>query len=71
MEGGKKMNRQIMEELVEIVGSDYLLTDGQQVSSYLYDQVEVPLRPKASRHSIVVKPASTEEVSAIVSLASR
>ncbi len=65
------MNRQIMEELVEIVGRDYLLTDGQQVSAYLYDQVEIPLRPKASRHSIVVKPASTEEVSAIVSLASR
>ena len=65
------MNRQIIEKLTGIVGRDYLLTDRQQVSAYLYDQVEIPLRPKASEGCVVVKPASTEEVSAIVSLASQ
>lgn len=65
------MKGSVLEALEKIVGGDYLITEPRQVESYLYDQVEVPLRPKAAAGSVVVKPASTEEVAAIVCLASR
>lgn len=64
------MKQDIMNKLTALVGEDYMLAASQQVEAYLYDQVEIPLRPKAAKNSVVVKPASTGEVSRIMALAS-
>ncbi|MDD5927161.1 MAG: FAD-linked oxidase C-terminal domain-containing protein [Firmicutes bacterium] len=60
------MTEKDYKNLSQIVGKDYLITDEEQVPSYLFDQVEIAYRPEADYNSIVVKPSSTEEVSQIM-----
>jgi len=54
------------DKLTQIVGADYVITD---IEAYLYDEIELSLRPIANKNSIVVKPANTAEVSAILKFA--
>lgn len=54
------------EKLEEIVGAKYVLTDPEETAAYLYDEVEKAFRPSAAKSSVVVKPARTEEVSAVM-----
>lgn len=56
--------------LAKIVGEDFVLTEKDQTEAFLYDEVEKAFRPDAAVDSIVVKPADTEEVAAVVSYAS-
>lgn len=56
--------------LARIVGEDFVLTEKEQTAAFLYDEVEKAFRPDAAVDSIVVKPADTEEVAAVVSYAS-
>ena len=57
--------------LAEIVGKDFVLTNEEQTASYMYDEVEKNFRPDAALDSIVVKPADTEEIAAVVRYASK
>ena len=59
----------LLRELRLIVGDDWVVVG--DVSGYLYDETLQPIRPKASRDVIVVKPSSAEEVSEILALANR
>ncbi len=63
------MKDELLRQMKDIVGQDYVISSQHQVESYLYDQVEIPLRPKAAQDCVVVKPSSTQEISQIVSLA--
>ena len=56
----------ILAELTAIVGEDYVLTDPADLVCYAYDSTFQENRPE-----LVVLPASTEQVVAIVKLASR
>ena len=56
----------LLRQMKDIVGQDYVISSQHQVESYLYDQVEIPLRPKAAQDCVVVKPSSTQEISQIV-----
>lgn len=63
------MDKNIINEMISIVGKDYVLTDLDQKISYLYDEIELLMRPKANENSIVVKPKNTEEISSIMKYA--
>ncbi|MBS7642587.1 MAG: FAD-binding oxidoreductase [Candidatus Bathyarchaeia archaeon] len=64
------IDRFIVEELSSIVGEENIVFGLDRVESYLLDETPPPIRPEPCRDIVVVKPASTEEVSAILKLAS-
>ena len=64
------MRSEVKNLLADIVGETYVL-EGEKIRSYLYDETIPYLRPEASTACIVVKPGSTQEVSAIMKLANR
>src|SRR5690606_39374674 len=55
----------IQNKLVEVVGASYVFTDDETLHEYGKDHTEDLVFPP----SIIVKPASTQEVSAIMKLA--
>jgi glycolate oxidase len=65
------MKQEIINELIQIVGTDYVVSDLSQMNSYLYDETEFKLRPQACEDCVVAKPETPEEISEIVKLANR
>ncbi len=63
------MNSIIKDNLVNIVGEDFVITNISQKTSYLYDEIEHIMRPKANENSIVVKPKNSDEISKIMKYA--
>jgi glycolate oxidase len=63
------IDKTIIEELSSIVGKDYVIFDTDRVEAYLLDETPPPIRPEPCRNVVVVKPASTEEVSSVLRLA--
>lgn len=66
-----KTPEKVVEDLRKIVGDDWCTCDSDKTASYLYDETEPLLRPKANPHCVVVKPADPEEISKIVKYANR
>ena len=64
-----KITNEVTARLVEAVGEDFVITGRERTASYLYDEVEITYRPDAALDSVVVKPADTEEVSAVMKIA--
>lgn len=64
-----RITEELILQLQKVVGSDYVITGKERTEAYLYDEVEKTYRPEAARGSVVVKPASTEEVSDILKAA--
>ncbi len=60
-----------VEGLQRIVGEDWVITKRDQMESYLVDETYLGVRPEPADNVVVVKPASTEEVSEILKLANR
>jgi len=58
-------------ELQRIVGQDWIITQREQMESYLRDETVLAERPGAADNVVVVKPASTQEISSILKLANR
>ncbi len=63
------MNSIVKDNLVNIVGEDFVITNISQKTSYLYDEIEHIMRPKADENSVVVKPKDTHEISKIMKYA--
>jgi glycolate oxidase len=63
------MELKTVNKLIDIVGEDYVITNPTQKFSYMYDQVELSMRPEANENSIVVKPKNSEEISKIMKYA--
>ena len=63
------MKKEIIDNLKKIVGEDFVVSELSQMQSYLYDETEPLLRPKACEDCVVVKPSSSKEVSKIVKYA--
>jgi len=59
----------VINKMLEIVGQDYVIVDLNQKKSYLYDETEISMRPKADESSIVVKPGGANEISCIMKYA--
>ncbi|MCK4388115.1 MAG: FAD-binding oxidoreductase [Dehalococcoidia bacterium] len=60
-----------VEELQRIVGEDWVVTKREQMESYLVDETYLGVRPEPADNVVVVKPASSEEISEILKLANR
>lgn len=55
--------------LKDVVGGDWVTADREVIEGYLYDETPEPIRPKAAEQLILVRPASTEEVSGVLKIA--
>ena len=58
-----------VKELQDIVGKDWVVASREQMQRYLADETADAIRPKPADNVILVKPASTAEVSQILKLA--
>jgi glycolate oxidase len=71
--GGSNVNDEILREvssyLREVIGERWVITQLDLIESYLRDETPDPVRPKPAEDLILVKPSSTEEVSAILKIA--
>ena len=60
-----------VDALKRIVGDDFVVTQRDQITGYLADETYLGVLPKPADNVVVVKPANTEEVSAILKLANQ
>ncbi len=65
----KAIDQGIITKLQGIVGADYVVTKEEQMTGYIYDESEIPVRFEPARGNVVVKPASAQEISEILKLA--
>ncbi len=65
------MNSDIVTELRNIVGVDWVVTDLGLMESYLVDVTALPVRPVPSSDVVLVKPSSAEEISRVMQLANK
>lgn len=63
------MKKEVLIALENICGSDYVLSDFAQLESYLHDETEQAQKWEPNSDCLVVKPATTEEVSKILAYA--
>ncbi|CAH2213517.1 FAD-binding oxidoreductase [Tepidibacter aestuarii] len=63
------MKQEIINNLKKIVGDDWAVTELSHMQSYLYDETELLIRPKACEDCVVVKPKNAQEISEIVKYA--
>lgn len=63
------ITKEVTERLVQAVGEDFVITGRERTKAFLYDEVEITYRPAAAADSVVVKPANTEEVAAVMKIA--
>jgi len=59
----------VVEKLIKIVGSNWLITDNEKMLDYLADETALDIRPKAASELVLVKPANSREVSSILKFA--
>lgn len=67
----KQIDPALIEKLQGIVGKDYVVTREEQMTGYIYDESEIPVRFEPARGNVVVKPASAGEISEILKLANQ
>ena len=60
-----------VKELQEIVGEGRVITEQERMVDYLVDETATEVRPQPAGEVVLVKPASSEEVSRILKLANR
>lgn len=65
------MEEAYLEQLENIVGKGYVITEKNRMESYLTDETAEPLRPKPAEDIVLVKAVNTEEVSRILEFANR
>ncbi len=63
------MNENIIEGLRSIVGSEYVISDPEEVKPYLFDETSRNICPKPFQDVVVVKPKDTEEVAKVMKFA--
>ncbi len=65
------MDKNIIEGLEVIVGKNHVVTDREQMQSYLSDESAELARPKPADDVILVRPASAQDISSVMSLANK
>lgn len=65
------MKKEIIDSLEDIVGKNYVLTEKQHIQNYLTDETIEPMRPQPADDLVLVKVASTQEVSKILVFANK
>ena len=57
-----------VQQLQSIVGEDWVITQREQMESYLMDETYLGVRPQPADNVILVKPANGQEISSILKL---
>ena len=65
----KKIDEQVMEEIKAIIGRKNIIADKEEMEEYSHD--EAPILSIRNYPEVVLKPVSTEEVSALLKLANK
>ncbi len=63
------MDRDIVQRLESIVGKNHIMTERDLMQNYLVDESVDLVRPRPANDLVLVKPASTQEISEILCLA--
>lgn len=56
------MDQRIVDDLVSIVGGDWVITEYEQIEGYLSDETPKAVAPEPDAESVLVKPADTSEI---------
>lgn len=65
------MKNGIIEDLQNIIGKDWVITNREQMIDYMSDAIFDAVVPKPAENIILVKPANAQEISEIVKLANK
>ena len=65
------MEESIVDGLRSIVEKAHVITDREQMQNYLADETAAPVRPKPANDLILVRPANTQQVSAVLQFANK
>jgi glycolate oxidase len=65
------MNKIIIENLENIGGKSFMVTDRGRMESYLVDETAELIRPRPATELVLLKPASAQEVSEILEVANK
>jgi len=65
------MDRFVIESLESVVGKAHVITNREQMQNYLVDESPVSVRPRPANDLVLVKPANTQQVSAVLQLANK
>jgi len=65
------MEPEIVRELEGIVGRKWVITDREATLDYLVDETPSTVRPSPAENVVLVKPATTHEISSIMKLANK
>ncbi len=60
-----------IKELQTVVGKDFVITNREQMQTYLLDESVAAVRPEPAENVILVKPGNTKEISEILKLANQ
>jgi len=63
--------KSLIKELAAAVGKEWVVTEREYMESYLRDETPEPVRPPAAKDLVLVKPASTSEVSQVLKIANK
>ncbi len=65
------MDSLIVQELEKIVDKDHVVTQREQMQNYLADETPAFVRPRPANDLVLVRPADTRQVSAVLEVASK
>jgi glycolate oxidase len=65
------MERSVVDCLRSVVENAHVVTDRAQMQNYLMDETAAPVRPKPANDLVLVRPASAQQVSAILQIANK
>jgi len=65
------MVKAIIEDLENVIGKSYVISERGRMEDYLVDETAEPVRPQSAKELVLVKPANTQDVSAILKLANK
>lgn len=68
---GYSMDRSLVDGLRRVVENAHVVTDRAQMQNYLADETAATVRPKPANDLVLVRPASTQQVSAVLQLANK
>jgi glycolate oxidase len=68
---GESVEESIVDGLRRIVEKAHVVTDREQMQNYLVDETAAPVRPKPANDLILVRPANTQQVSAVLQFANK
>jgi len=68
---GERLEGSIVDGLRSIVEKAHVVTDREKMQNYLADETAAPVRPKPANDLVLVRPANTQQVSAVLQLANK